>query len=101
MSTLHHFFLPRIVLESEKNLIQKRKKMISFPKNYGITLFILLPLSFLNAEKAVVVVPVADLFGAPYTQQNKQVYNNPPLSGGTYHFYDSCPRIHQLLFNEI
>jgi hypothetical protein len=54
---------------------------------------------------AVTIVPVADLLGEPLREINKthgtsHTYQNLPLCSkpaGTY----ACPRIHQLLFNEV
>src|SRR5437016_3553109 len=52
-------------------------------------------------EKAVIIVPVADLVGTPLKKNRLHSYDNLPLCGGTHQFHHSCPRIHQLLFNEI
>lgn len=54
-------------------------------------------------NKAVVIVPVADVAGYALSQFDKsksveQLYNDLPLASGKDR---SCPRIHQLLFNEI
>lgn len=66
-------------------------------------------LSYANTQlihKALTVVPIADLLGNPIselqrTSQTKKAYNQLPLCGGTTNASVSCPRIHQLLFNEI
>ncbi len=54
------------------------------------------------AEKGVTIVPVADLVGKPLYlfhryKKSHHIYKKIPESGS----YDICPRIHQLLFNEI
>lgn len=67
-------------------------------KNNIILLLIFLSSSIIFAEKAVVIVPVADLLGQKTSQET---IKKLPLSGGRHNFYDSCPRIHQLLFHEI
>lgn len=72
-----------------------------FYKQYILTVLFFSYSSFLRSQKAVVIVPVADLLGTPLSKKSPHSYDNLPLSGGTFQFYDSCPRIHQLLFNEI
>ena len=63
--------------------------------------------SILVAEKAVIVVPVADLVGQPLASFYKneklieQAYADLAWAGlGKLHSY-ACPRLHQALFNEI
>lgn len=56
--------------------------------------------------KAVVVVPVADLVGAPiqtfFSQSSpEQAYHDLVVCGGKPAMHSCCPRLHQLLFNEI
>jgi len=65
-----------------------------------IFLFNCLCLQIRPAEKAVTIVPIADLVGYQLTN-NSMTYNHLPLCGGTYQSDESCPRMHQLLFNEI
>jgi hypothetical protein len=57
------------------------------------------------AKKALVVVPVADLLGAPIKTFGiaptvKESYQNIALCGGKNNSSQGCPRIHQALFNE-
>ncbi|MEX0940731.1 MAG: hypothetical protein WDZ41_05195 [Candidatus Babeliales bacterium] len=62
--------------------------------------FILIPV---YGQKAVTITPVADLLGQPMKQLDakniSKAYQSIPICGkkGTY----ACPRIHQLLFNEV
>jgi cell wall-associated NlpC family hydrolase len=52
-------------------------------------------------QQALVIVPVADLVGEPL--QNPAAffeYKTLPVCGGTINTFASCPRIHQVLFNE-
>lgn len=54
---------------------------------------------------AVVIQPIADALGSPIqtffpTIDPVTAYNNLPVSGGKPLVSSSCPRIHQLLFNE-
>lgn len=56
--------------------------------------------------KALVVVPVADLVGQPMriaypSYSAEYAYKNIPLCGGNQNRWLACPRIEQLLFNEI
>ena len=56
-----------------------------------------------NSRLAFTVVPVADLIGQPLKKKNgatKQAYDQLPLCGANLPFI-SCPRIHQLIFNEV
>lgn len=57
------------------------------------------------AQKALVIVPVADLIGSPIQHFYPHVsiekgYATIPLCGGDTNPFNSCPRMHQLLFNE-
>lgn len=55
-----------------------------------------------EAKKALVIVPVADLVGQPLSTSNVFFsYHNIPLAAGTPKQSSVCPRLHQLLFNEI
>ncbi len=59
-----------------------------------------------NAQKAIVVVPVADLVGAPIKSfklapTNKESYEKIGLCGGVNQAWLGCPRIGQILFNEL
>lgn len=59
-----------------------------------------------NHKQAVVIVPVADLVGSPINtwfpnRAAAQAYAHIPLCGGTLNPFDACPRLHQLLFNQI
>ncbi|TET06239.1 hypothetical protein E3J79_02715 [Candidatus Dependentiae bacterium] len=55
-----------------------------------------------EAKKALVIVPVADLVGQPLSTSNVLfTYHNIPLAAGTPKQSAVCPRLHQLLFNEI
>lgn len=56
--------------------------------------------------KAAVIVPVADLVGAPiqtfFPQTSViQAYHDLVVCGGKPAMHSCCPRLHQLLFNEI
>lgn len=57
---------------------------------------------FLNIEayKAVVIAPVADLIGE-YSKEGASVYQHIPVSGGKGPIADTCKREHQLLYNEM
>ena len=57
---------------------------------------------FLNIEayKAIVIAPVADLLGE-YAQEGESAYQHIPVSGEKHHAYDTCKREHQVLFHEI
>ncbi|HSW73917.1 MAG TPA: hypothetical protein VLG71_02055 [Candidatus Limnocylindria bacterium] len=60
------------------------------------------PLSAID-HRAVVIVPVADLLGQPQSTQAipaSLAYKNIPLFGGKNR-YVMCPRMHQLLYNEV
>ena len=63
--------------------------------------------SFLPEKKAVVIVPVADMVGEPLTQfypdeSIETIYQQIPISwAGAKNDIYTCPRIHQLLFNEV
>lgn len=57
--------------------------------------------------KAVVIAPIADLVGAPIqtffpnSTTPAQAYNDLAVCGRTPAAYSYCPRLHQLLFNEM
>ncbi len=56
--------------------------------------------------KAVVIAPIADLVGAPIqtffpNSTPVQAYNDLVVCGGTPAAHSHCPRLHQLLFNEM
>lgn len=56
--------------------------------------------------KAVVIVPIADAAGSPiktFFSEScaEQAYNTLPICGGKPLASSCCPRLHQLLFNEI
>ncbi len=54
------------------------------------------------AQKALVVVPVADLLGTPLIKNNDALsYDNIPLAAGKFMRNQLCPRLHQVIFNEI
>jgi len=56
----------------------------------------------IDAKKALIIVPIADLAGKPLT--NSEIlfnYDTIPLAAGSARESRSCPRLHQLLFNEI
>jgi hypothetical protein len=57
----------------------------------------------ISAYKAVIVVPVADLLGAPLSSQTVCAsYQDIPVSPNLKkRHYAVCPRIHQALFNEV
>jgi cell wall-associated NlpC family hydrolase len=59
--------------------------------------------SFAVSQKALVIVPIADLVGQPFTNKKQPEpaysYQNLPICGGKNHG-QSCVRMHQLLFNE-
>lgn len=68
-------------------------------------LFIVAMYHTMYAQKALVIVPVADLIGSSIQHFYPHVsiedgYKMLPLCGGNTNTYDSCPRVHQLLFNE-
>src|SRR5581483_1738068 len=67
---------------------------------------ILFFLNYSRPYKAVVTVPIADIIDHPIqtTFPDKSVedgYNSLPLCGGEPKSNFACPRMHQLLFNEI
>lgn len=72
-----------------------------------ISIVLLIPCYIVSApHKAVVIAPVADLVGSPIQKlipdmPPTQAYASIPLCGGNTNKYLACPRIHQLLFNEI
>lgn len=51
------------------------------------------------AQRAVVIVPVADLMGEPL--KSLEQYKDQPVCGGNLNPFIGCTRIHQLLFNEM
>lgn len=60
---------------------------------------LLLFFSLLHAQKGVVLKPVIDLVGHPLASE-KISYHNLPCAGGSQETFQSCPRAHQLLYNE-
>lgn len=50
-------------------------------------------------QKAIIIVPVADLIGAPVS--NIKTYKRLPLCGGKINPFEACIRMNQLLFNVI
>ncbi|MCX5922057.1 MAG: hypothetical protein NTX86_01885 [Candidatus Dependentiae bacterium] len=70
--------------------------------------FLLLPLSLYanNTHKALVAVPIIDLVGSPIQDlipnvSEPKAYKALPLCGGNTNKFLACPRMHQLLFNEV
>jgi len=56
----------------------------------------------IRTEPALVITPVADLIGRPVKQSDMFVnYSNIPLASGAFQRGQLCPRVHQLIFNEI
>lgn len=53
-----------------------------------------------SMQKGLVIVPVADLLGEPLCNGSSVTYDTLPLCGTTP-ACKGCPRLHQLLFNEI
>ncbi|BDC34483.1 hypothetical protein Noda2021_04410 [Candidatus Dependentiae bacterium Noda2021] len=58
------------------------------------------------AEQAVVVKPVVDLIGSPIAEffpnlETTKAYEEIPLCGAQRNAWNNCPRLHQLLFNEV
>jgi hypothetical protein len=58
------------------------------------------------AQKAVINVPIADLIGQPIStirphESIESAYNSIAFCGGQTNSIYSCPRLHQLLYNEI
>jgi len=53
-------------------------------------------------KPALVVVPAADLVGRPMSESDIIVtYDNIPIASGKFKRGQLCPRLHQLIFNEI
>lgn len=57
-------------------------------------------------QKAVIVVPIADLVGQPMRTfypncDIKRAYQNLPVCGGVINPLHACPRMHQLVYNDI
>lgn len=65
------------------------------------TIFFVGPMTQATLPKAVVVVPIADLVGQPFRDHATSAYTRLPLCPGNTNPAESCPRIHQLLFNEV
>lgn len=70
-----------------------------------LIMFSLLSFCPARAELALTIVPIADLIGEPIQKivkipDSKKAYQHIPLCGAQMPFI-SCPRIHQLLFNEV
>lgn len=67
-----------------------------------IIIYITIYANVITAKKALVVVPIADLVGRPMSGPNILVsYDNIPLAAGKFKIGQMCPRLHQLIFNEI
>ena len=78
--------------------------MKSLKKNLLIIL-LLITLQIKADKKAIVIVPVADLVGAPIltfglAKTVKESYDTIAICGGPNHSSLGAPRIHQALFNE-
>ncbi|HEV2916377.1 MAG TPA: hypothetical protein VGW78_01380 [Candidatus Babeliales bacterium] len=75
-------------------------------KNYLITVSFIGITNFVIAYKAVTINPVVDLIGQSiqvfYPDLPVQkAYKKIPLCAGNLHKWISCPRLHQLLYNEV
>ena len=72
-----------------------------------VTTLFLAHIAYANVPyKAVVIAPIADLVGAPIqtffpNSTPAQAYDDLVVCGGTPAAHSYCPRLHQLLFNEI
>jgi cell wall-associated NlpC family hydrolase len=71
-----------------------------------LSIFLLLHGHVCRAEQGIIIVPVADLVGSPIKAFNlaktvDQSYANLPLCHGSNAPTKNCPRLQQLLFNEI
>lgn len=68
--------------------------------NYFIsTLILLMSINTLcAAQKALTIVPVADLLGEPLPHEDIKTM---PVCGATYNRFQACPRMHQLLLHEV
>ncbi len=77
-------------------MLKKQVSIVSLLALCGIFFTKTLP------EKAVCIVPVADLVRRPITESNAAAYQEIPLSWGPdKKDLSACPRTHQLIFNEI
>ena len=83
------------------------KKLLTAMKLSLKILFIsLIHLTCHSLQKAVINVPIADLLGSPITtvrpDENIDIaYNNIPLCSAQTNSSFTCPRLHQLLYNDI
>lgn len=74
---------------------------------YGIILHLIFLICIVHTEqKAVINVPIADLIGQQMITifpdiSADQAYKNISVCGGDISFLTACPRLHQLLYNEI
>lgn len=64
------------------------------------TLFLYLSI-IAYSEKGVILVPVADLIGEPLSAHPINLYDHLPLCSQKLNTKNSCPRLHQSLYNEI
>src|SRR3989304_1991478 len=81
---------------------------ISIKKSFIIKIFIVSFIFYadIRAQKAVIIVPVADLVGQPMQSfyKNKKptsAYEELPWAASGADHYLACPRLHQALFNEV
>lgn len=70
-----------------------------------IILIVSIPAYIHSFDKAVVIVPVADLVGSPMStfgiaHKTQTAYELLACAGGTHNGENGCPRVHQLLFGE-
>lgn len=70
--------------------------------NKQLFLFVVLTINNFNAQEAIVIKPVIDLIPSPMSSiySNTDFYNKIPLSSFAKVDLKSCPRVHQILFNE-
>src|SRR5579872_3075126 len=68
---------------------------------------LLLPNNLITVNNAAVIcVPVADLFGQPLSSlypdsSISERYTNMPICPGQHNASYACPRLHQLLYNDV
>jgi len=84
----------------------EKKLLIAMKLSLKILFISLIHLTCHSLQKAVINVPIADLLGSPITtvrpDENIDIaYNNIPLCSAQTNSSFTCPRLHQLLYNDI